>query len=117
VVTDTFGDYYANTSGRNSVLTDTNNWLKLTNFVSKAPKELDKDADDITGSDPTFSIDLSGDGMPQFPNKVTAYYDLEVDDNWLPSDQPVAYDVNTRVASGFPDPASYPDIKIKIVVV
>lgn len=117
VVIDTFGDYYENSSGKNAILTDTNTWLKLTNFASPVPDPIDKDAGDITGSDPVFSIDLSGEGLPEFPASISVYVDLPGDGSWSPGPVPRQYNPVSGIMTGFDNPTDYPDQKIKIIVV
>ena len=109
------GDYYSNTSGKNPVPTDINSWVRLTTLTSTA-LTINKDAGDITGSDPIYSISLSLDGVPAFPAAMRVYVDIEGDGNFLPVD-PVDYNPVTKVLNGMSSPTDFPDQLIKIVVI
>lgn len=107
------GNYYYNTSGINSVVTDASNWFLIFS-KSTVPTELNKVAGNISGSDPNFVIDLSADGMPTFPYVLKVYVDIDGDDNYLPI-EPVIYNPVTKLLGGLSSPDDFPDQKIKIL--
>jgi hypothetical protein len=107
------GNYYYNTSGINSAVTDANNWFKIFGATSGAITPVDKVAGDITGTDPDFSIDLSSTAVPDFPVIFKVYVDINGDDNYLPV-EPVVYNPVSKLLSGLSSPVDFPDQKIKI---
>jgi hypothetical protein len=110
------GVYYQNTSGVNSAVSDTNNWIKIfdTNGGGAVPLVVDKTSADVTGTSPNFVIDLSADGLPAFPASIKVYIDLNNDGNYLPAD-PVNYNPITKALASMNSPVDFPDQKIKII--
>lgn len=108
------GAYYVNVTGINGAITDSTHWFPLGGGSDVSALVIDKTAADITGSDPNFKIDLSADGMPDFPASLAVYVDLPGDGSWLPVED--NYNPVSKLLQGMADPAEYPDQLIKIVV-
>lgn len=110
------GNYYYNSYGKNGPITDANLWFKLFGAdVIKPP--LEKTAADIIGTDPDFKIDLSTDGLPDFPASLKVYIDV-IGDEETPDYQaidPVIYNASTKILSGMNSPEDFPNQKIKII--
>lgn len=109
------GDYYINISGINSVPTVTGNWFKLTNNAISPRDPINKVADDITGTDPNYVINLSADGMPDFPILVSVYVDIDGSGDFEPL-PPNNYNPITKILSGMSSPVDFPDQVVKILV-
>lgn len=110
------GNYYFNTSGINSPVTDTANWFQIFSNVGGggSTSELNKTAADISGTDPDFGLSLAADGLPAFPSILKVYVDILGDDNYLPLD-PVIYNPKTKRLSGLSSPVDFASQKIKIL--
>lgn len=112
------GIYYYNTAGKNGPITDANLWFKIFSESSGGGGvTLDKTAADVTGTDPDFKIDLSADGLPEFPVSFTVYVDVvgDVDNpNYILLD-PASYNPTTKILAGLSSPDDFPNQKIKII--
>lgn len=109
------GNYYYNTSGKNSAVTDATNWFQIFSNSSGGftPTEINKTAADISGTDPDFGLSIAENGVPEFPTILKLYVDIDGDDNFKPID-PVVFDPATKVISGLSSPTDFPEQKLKI---
>lgn len=105
------GSYYQNTSGMNASPTDTNHWFPLPTTLTLV--DIFKSATDVEGEDPDFTIDLSSDGMPDFPVSMKVYVKI---DNSSPFAEvsPVIYDQDAKVLHSMNNPADFPEMMIRI---
>ncbi len=108
------GNYYFNTSGKNSAITDENNWFQIFSVAGSTPMPLDKTAADVEGDDPDFYLDLSTDGLPAFPLVLKLYIDIAGDDNFILL-EPTVYNPVTKILSGLSSPIDFPNQKLKIL--
>jgi len=109
------GVYYANMTGYNSDLSDTIVWLPFNSGGGASVEPIEKTAADIEGTDPGFYIDLTSEGVPDYPASVTAYVKYGTDPYQMLS--PLQYYPETKRLYGFSDPAGFPDQNIKIFVI
>ncbi|MFN0254498.1 hypothetical protein [Pedobacter ureilyticus] len=107
------GNYYFNTSGKNSAVTDTNNWFQIFSNPGSVTIELNKTAANITGNDPDYGISIANDNAPVFPTILKLYVDILGNGSYQLVD-PVIYDPATKMISGLSSPADFPNQKIKI---
>lgn len=107
--------YYANISGNNAIPTNTTHWMKIYSG-SEEPITINKVAGNIGGSDPVFTLDLSGDGLPAYPKSMIMYVNLNGDDVTWRGPEPFQFNPTTKIMSGLNNPVDYPDQKIKILV-
>lgn len=107
------GNYYFNTSGKNSAVTDTNNWFQIFSNPGPVTTEVNKTAANITGTDPDYGISIADDDAPPFPTILKLYVDILGNGNYQLVD-PVIYDPAMKMISGLSSPADFPNQKIKI---
>jgi hypothetical protein len=106
-------DYYINTTGINSALTDTTNWFKISNNSNALA--LTKTVTDIAASGSDYQIDLSGDGLPDLPASIRGYVDLAGTNAFIPLNTD-NYNPTTKILSGLNSPTDYPAQIIKLFI-
>ena len=109
-------DYFINISGINSVVTNTANWFKISNFANSGALEIDKTAGDIGGTNPNYTLNLSGLGLPAFPVSIRGYVDISATGAWQPFDTS-NYNPVTGILSGLNSPTDFPSQLIKLFVI
>ncbi len=113
VVTGPDGNTYINTSGVNSVVTNTTNWQLIA--LATATPAINLTASAIAGADPNFYVSLSAYSVPAFPKSISAYVDSAGTGAYVLV-SPLQYDPVNKILSGLDSPTDFPSQQIMIMV-